>query len=112
MISKRVEREVLKDHEKPKKRSTKSSFSVIYNPRNPTFPREKITLSRSAIFYLMSGANETRIANKSSFLKLFPNHKQQIEGYLLQLAKQRTRINFYKEEDLKKLLSFCLGLPL
>ena len=102
--------EVLKDHEKPTSSSTGKSFSVIYVPRNPTLPREKVTLSRDAIFYLMKGNNEILIAKKSSFFKLFPTHKEQIDSYLSQQAKQRIPIKFYMEEDLKKLLSFCLGL--
>ena len=103
-------REKLKEYEMPKNRSTKSSFTVIYKPLNSSFPREEITISRVAIFYLMSGDHETRIANKSSFLKLFPNHKHQIRDYLLQQTKQRMRINFHEEEDLKKLLTYCSAL--
>lgn len=105
-----VNREVLKDHEKPTSSSTDKSFSVIYVPRNPTLPREKITVSRDDIFYLIEGSNELLIANKSSFFKLFPSRKGQIENYLSKQAKQRTPVKFHKEEDLKKLLSFCLGL--
>jgi hypothetical protein len=103
-------REKLKDYEIPKNRSTKNSFSLIYKPLNPTFPREEITISRIDIFYLMTVDHETRIANKSAFFNLFPNHKHQIQDYLLQQAKQRMRINFRKEEDLKKLLTFCSAL--
>ena len=49
-----VKREVLRDHEKPQNTSTKKIFSAIYLPVNPSLPREKVTLSKDAIFYLMN----------------------------------------------------------
>ncbi len=103
-------REVLNDHEKPSSSSTDKGFSVIYIPFNRTLPKEKVTLSRDAVFYLMKGANEILIANKSSFFKLFPSHRRQIKSYLSELANQKTPVKFQKEDDLKKLLSFCLRL--
>lgn len=105
-----VNREILKDHEKPTRSSTEKSFSVIYVPRNTTLPREKVTVSRDNIFYLFKESNELLIANKSSFFKLFPMNKSQIDSYLSQLAKERKPIRFSNEDDLQKLLSFCLGL--
>ncbi len=60
-------------------------------------------------FYLVG--KETRFeATKSGFHLAFPKFKQQIEGYLQQMARQRTPIKFYKEEDLTPLLTFCSSL--
>jgi hypothetical protein len=60
-------------------------------------------------FYLVG--QETRFeATKSGFHMAFPKYKQQIEGYLQQMARQRTPIKFYRQEDLITLLSFCTSL--
>lgn len=103
-------REVLKDYEKPKPVSTEKLFTILYVPRNPTFARENVTISRDVVYYLMNEKDEIFIANKSAFLKLFQKHKQKIEYHLAQLKNQRTPIKFDKEGDLRKLLLFCLDL--
>ena len=103
-----LKRYVLGDAEKPQLTSTNKLFSVLYIPLNPTFNREEVTLSRDVTFFLMEGKGDFYIANKSTFMMLFPKHKKQIEGYLLQMVRQRTPIKFYREEDLRNLLAFCL----
>ncbi len=103
-----LSRAVLKDTEKPQLTNTKKLFSLEYIPLNPTYNREVVTLSRDISFFLMDREEKIHHANKSSVLKLFPKSKKQIEGYLAQMARQRTPINFYEEEDLRSLLAFCL----
>lgn len=105
-----IKREVLSDIEKPKMVSTIKMFSTIYDPLNPTFPREKVTLSREITFFLLNKNDEPIIATKAAFFKVFPSHKQEIEKYLSQMARERTPIKFYREADLKKLFQFCSGL--
>lgn len=106
-----LKREVLRDTEKPELTSSSKIFSSMYVPVNPTFHREKVTLSREITFFLLKENNEPNIATKAAFIKAFPSHKQEIKKYLSQMARQRTPIKFYKEVDLKKLLQFCLALP-
>ena len=103
-----VKREVLKDYEKPQTTSTKKLFSAIYVPVNPVLSREKVTLSKDDIFYLMNKKDETILTSKAAFLKSFPKRKQEIENHLQQMTRQRSRVKFDQEEDLKKLLQFCL----
>lgn len=103
-------REVLMDHEKPQTVSNKKYFSVIYTPANPTLHREKVTLSRDDVFFLMDKKDETLIASHASFLKLFPDFKEDINHYLIQMARKKNRIKFQNENDLKNLLQFCLSL--
>ena len=66
-------------------------------------------VSKKENFYLVG--KETRFeATKSGFHMTFPNYKKQIEGYLQQMARQRTPIKFYRQEDLITLLGFCTSL--
>ena len=104
-------REEISNTDNPKLTTSKDSFSVEYFPLNHSLPREKVTLSRTISFFVMDGNDEIHSATKSSFLKLFPKSKKQIEGYLAQMARQRTPIKFDEEEGLKKLLAFCLNRP-
>ncbi len=72
-------------------------------------PIEYKVLSKKEDYYLVG--KETRyVATKSGFHMAFPKFKQQIGGYLQQMARQRTPIKFYKEEDLVTLLTFCTSL--
>lgn len=107
-----INREVLSDLEKPKMVSTINMFSTIYDPLNPTFSREKVTLSREIIFYLLDGNDNSYPANKTNFLKLFSRHEKKIKSYLRHMHLKGSRIKFYQEEDLKKLFQFCSGLSL
>jgi hypothetical protein len=105
-----LKREVLEDTEKPQLTSASKIFSSLYVPLNPTFKREKVTLSRETTFFLLDKNDESHIVTKAAFFKLFPTHKKEIKKYLSQMARQRTPIKFYREEDLKKLIQFCRSL--
>ena len=102
-------REPLQDHEIPQLTSSDESFSVIYHPLNHSLPREKVTLAKVILLFLMDGKGEIHLAHKTTFLKLFPKFKKQIEDYLSLMDKQQTPIRFNEPEDLRKLLDFCLS---
>ncbi len=72
-------------------------------------PVEYKVLSKKENFYLV-GKEARYEATKSGFHIAFPKYKQQIEGYLKQMERQRMPIKFYKEEDLTTLLKFCSSL--
>ena len=76
---------------------------------NVNLPYEHLVLSKKEYYYLIEKGVKYE-ANKPGFEKAFPQYKQQIEGYLQQMARQRMPIKFYKEEDLIKLMNFCTSL--
>jgi len=66
---------------------------------------ENTLFGKELTYFLLGNKDKVYKATKSTFLKSFPDHKQEI---LLYLKEQNP--DFGKEEDLKKLLEFCLGL--
>ena len=103
-------RDALNDVEKPQLDSYKNYFKVLYHPLNQTLPDEVVKLAREVSFFLIDQHEEIHPATKSAFIKVFPKHKHRIEDYLKQLDQLNENIKFHKEDDLKKLLQFCLSL--
>lgn len=66
---------------------------------------ENTLFGKEISYFLLGNKDKVYKATKSTFLKLFPDHKQEI---LLYLKEQNT--DFGEEEDLRKLLEFCFGL--
>ncbi len=104
-----LERKKMRDGEKPQLYSTKKNFSVVYNPVNPTFPKEKVILTRETLFFLLDAQDNIYLATKANFLQLFPKHQKQIRQYLKQKQDDH-RIKLHNENDLKKLTEFCSSL--
>jgi len=80
-------------------------FSVTFIPKNPQYPNEKVVFSKKRTLYLMDKYERFFNANKSGFLKAFPNHREKIKDYI-----KTESIKFSSEEDLRKLLEFCSSL--
>lgn len=68
-------------------------------------PNEYLVYSKKANYYLSDQNNHFYPVNKASVLKIFSRHKMVVEKFL-----KENRIDFQKEEDLKKLLAYCTGL--
>jgi len=100
---------ILGETEKPEIVNSQNNFSFIYVPRNPAFSRQKVTISRKPIFFLLRKNGEIQLASKAAFFELFPQRKKAIRNYLSNMDAAKRREIFQREEDLKKLLEFCLG---
>jgi hypothetical protein len=78
---------------------------------NVSVPAEYLVLSTKEYYYLINKGKGVKYeANKDGFQRAFPKYEQQIEGYLRQMARQKTPIKFTKEDDLIVLLEFCNSL--
>ncbi|TAG70414.1 MAG: hypothetical protein EAZ26_06110 [Runella slithyformis] len=93
------------------KSSATSSIKEVNNISNSNSSMQKLTskgdviLSKEKTYFLMDANNRFYKTNKSGFLKLFSDHKKEVEAYL-----KTESIDFNEEESLKKLLSFCNSL--
>ena len=103
-------RDPLGDSDHPQPIFNKDFFAVVYYPHNPALSRQWVKLSRGISFFLIDRTEEIQMTSKATFMKAFPKHKQEIEDYLKLKDQQNASINFHQEEDLKKLLQFCLSL--
>lgn len=72
-------------------------------------PVQHLVISNKEYYYLLD-KEVTYEATKTGFQNAFPKYEQQIEVYLKQMARQRTPIKFYREDDLVALLKFCTSL--
>jgi hypothetical protein len=82
---------------------------VLRSNNNVNVQVEHLILSKKDCYYLFEKGVKYE-ANKSGFEKAFPQYKQQIEGYLQQMARQRMPIKFYIEDHLVGLMNFCTSL--
>ena len=79
--------------------------------RSPFFYQNEIVATNKKIYYyLLDNNDQVFAANRAGFIRAFPKYSLQIEGYLLQMARQGLRIKFYKKADVIKLYDFCIGL--
>ena len=63
---------------------------------------EDVEITAEADYFLINKNNELVKADKAGFIKTFPDKEANIQTYLKQ-----TRIKLNKEEDFKKLFSYC-----
>jgi hypothetical protein len=87
-----------------------SSMAISsYRNRQPVSTRNIIDqdgiYKKKANYYLMDKNDFFDSISKSGVLRMFPRFREKIQGYIKQ-----NKIDFYKEEDLKKLLRFCNDL--
>ena len=61
--------------------------------------------AKRANYFISDQNNQFHLVNKGNILKIFSKHKAVVEKYI-----KDNRTDFQKEEDLKKLLSFCTQL--
>jgi hypothetical protein len=90
---------------------TKNVHSFYDSTHIPYFyHNEAVAANKKVFFFLMNENEEVYAANRAGFVRCFPTYERQIEGYLLQMAKQGMRIKFYKKEDVIKVYDFCTAL--
>lgn len=65
---------------------------------------------KSELFYLVNPEKTIYAANKIGFKKIFPKHKQQLDMYLTQMARQKQPIKFNNKSDVEMLMKFAVGL--
>ncbi|GEO03143.1 hypothetical protein AAE02nite_08070 [Adhaeribacter aerolatus] len=68
-------------------------------------PNEYMVYAKMANYFITDQNNKFYPANKASVLKIFNKNKSVIEKFI-----KENQIDFQKEDDLKKLLSFCTQL--
>lgn len=66
---------------------------------------ENLTLAKEASYYIIDKKNRSYVASKKGIQKVFPKQKSEIEKYL-----KENRVDFGKEEDMKKLIAYCIEL--
>jgi hypothetical protein len=64
-----------------------------------------LVLSKEISYFVIDQNNRFHVANRPNILKIFAKDRSSIEKYI-----KANRINFNKEEDLKKLLQYCAEL--
>jgi hypothetical protein len=74
------------------------SYRKLYTQKAPG----ELQLAKQTSYYFIDRNERIYLAKKSTLLKLFGRHKKAIEQYV-----ETHQIDFTREEDLKKLLSFC-----
>lgn len=79
-----------------------SSFLFKSTQRKLTL-NEDIDITRETTFFLIAKDGERVKANKAGFLKLFPGNAGSVKNYIKQ-----NKPDFNREDDLKKLLEFCV----
>jgi len=67
--------------------------------------REDILLAKKASYFFSNRNNEFLAANRKNVLKLFPKNQKEIAAYL-----KDNGVDFAKEDDLKRLMSFLQTL--
>lgn len=102
-----VNREKLSAYGQATAASSIRSYSAIEggNTYYKLNPSDILTLNKQINFFLIDNNKRCFAANKPNILKLFSQHKKQIESYL-----QKNKVDFTKAEDLQKLLLFCSQL--
>jgi hypothetical protein len=89
----------------------KNMRSYYDSTSNVFFYQNEIVAANKKVFYYLLDTNDQLFAaNRNGFLRAFPNYQTQIQGYLLQMAKQHMRIRFSKKADIVKLYNFCHNL--
>ena len=68
-------------------------------------PKGDMLFSKEVAYFLIDQNNQPHRADKAGFLRVFPLHKKAITGYL-----KENSLNLNQEEDLRKLLQYCLTL--
>jgi hypothetical protein len=74
------------------------SYRKLYTHKAPG----ELQLAKQTSYYFVDQNERIYRAQKATLLKLFGRHKKAIEDYI-----DINQLDFTKEEDLKKLLSFC-----
>ena len=101
-------------HSKKGGYGTSSSAAAIttYNAISGSNKMHDLTVTENVLItlhqkYYLVGAKGRHILIKNSrtFTKLFPNHREQIETFVMD-----NDLWFHKEEDLKKILEYCNNL--
>ncbi|KAA5539273.1 hypothetical protein [Adhaeribacter rhizoryzae] len=65
-------------------------------------PNEYLVYAKMANYFITDQNNQFYLANKASVVKIFSKQKTAIGNFI-----KENRIDFQKEDDLKKLLTFC-----
>lgn len=85
---------------------SRDSKNAIYSPKlGRMVQNENTVFKRDSSYFFIDGRGKDYKANESNLMRLFPDHKKQIDERVRQDS-----IDFKKEEDLRKLLLFCLSL--
>jgi len=63
---------------------------------------EDVEITSETAYFLIADSAEFNKANKTAFIKVFPEKEEDIRAYLKQ-----NKIDFNKEADLEKLFQFC-----
>jgi hypothetical protein len=85
---------------------TRDAGNTTYSPRLHRQVRNETRIyARDSSYYFIDVKGRDYKANKSNLLRLFSDHKEKIDEHLKQEP-----IDFKNEEDLKKVLQFCLAL--
>jgi hypothetical protein len=84
-----------------------SDYSTIrVSGANNFIQNENTHFEKEISYYLLDKKHKVYKATKSNFIKVFHNHKGDIQVFL-----KNNNVNFSNEEDLKKLLDYCNALP-
>jgi hypothetical protein len=79
-----------------------TAYAINYNRVYDHPCQEDLLFTKETSFYLIDKNQRIYPATKPTLLKLYPKNRKKINHYL-----QTNSINFKKEEDLLKLLSYC-----
>jgi hypothetical protein len=80
------------------------SFTADDQITNMLATDENLLFKYQNSFFLVDGFHNSFPANKKNFYKLFSNKENQLKDYF-----QKNKVNFQKEDELKKLLGFLLN---
>ena len=85
---------------------SRDTQNAVYSPTLGRMVRNENTVfERDSSYFFIDAKEKIYKANESNLLRLFADHKKQINDRLSQES-----IDFKKEEELKKLFQFCLSL--
>jgi hypothetical protein len=99
-------RDAVELKEKGSAHYSSQSESIRRDPvTNLLIKNEYLVYKKIMTYYLMDAKENTDYATKLNFVKLFPNHKNEIKRFI-----NENEIDFEKESDLKKLHKYCISL--
>lgn len=84
-----------------------SDYSTIRMAGANNFIQNENTLfERGTAYYLLDKKNKVHKATKNNVIKIFQDHKDDVQLFL-----KNNNVDFTSKEDLKRLLEFCNMLP-
>lgn len=85
--------------------STEENFSILYVSHDPGMPKEEILFTKKRELALIDQQGRIFKPTKLGFIKALPQKEDQIKKFV-----REESIKFNREDDLKKLLNYCISL--